>query len=390
MKKKYIDKNVLEAAEERLEYAFNEFDNIYFSFSGGKDSSVMVQLAAKVAKKMNKKFSILIIDLEAQYKMTIEHIEEVLKKLENMKVLNQVYWVCLPLSVSNGVSIFQERWTCWNEKEKEKWVRKMPENKYIINEKNNEWKWYRSDMNFNQFVKEFGKWFNQKNGGITGAGIGIRAQESLKRYSSIVSDTKNRFRNLEWTTKIKGNEEVYNFYPIYDFETEDDWGVVAKYNLLYNKIYDLMYQNGVHIHEQRLCQPYGPDQKQGLDQFKALEPETWEKVEQRVSGVNFGNIYCKTELTGVGLSRKEPEMSWQEYGLWLLQTLELVNSDVFDIYYKKIDNYFKNNDAGDEVAWKIIARAIEKNDYSMKELTKSTIKYKKNKAVNIKNKYMNI
>lgn len=41
---------------ERLEIVFNEFENIYFSVSGGKDSYVMLQLANIVAKKLNKKF----------------------------------------------------------------------------------------------------------------------------------------------------------------------------------------------------------------------------------------------------------------------------------------------------------------------------------------------
>ena len=58
MSKIYTDKNVLEAALERLEIIFNNFDNIYFSVSGGKDSSVMVQLANRVAQKLNKKFYI--------------------------------------------------------------------------------------------------------------------------------------------------------------------------------------------------------------------------------------------------------------------------------------------------------------------------------------------
>ena len=66
------EKNVLEAAMERLDIMFKNFDNIYFSVSGGKDSSVMVQLANKVASKIGKKFDVLFIDLEAQYRHTIE------------------------------------------------------------------------------------------------------------------------------------------------------------------------------------------------------------------------------------------------------------------------------------------------------------------------------
>ena len=80
MPKIYLEKNVLDATFERLEFIFDNFDNIYFSVSGGKDSSVMVQLANMVAQKKNKKFDVLYIDFEAQYKLTIKHVYE-LKRL---------------------------------------------------------------------------------------------------------------------------------------------------------------------------------------------------------------------------------------------------------------------------------------------------------------------
>ncbi len=84
MPKIYLEKNVLDSAFERLEFIFDNFDNIYFSVSGGKDSSVMVQLANMVAKKKNKQFDVLYIDFEAQYKLTISHVYE-LKKLSRYK-----------------------------------------------------------------------------------------------------------------------------------------------------------------------------------------------------------------------------------------------------------------------------------------------------------------
>ena len=52
MGKKYLEKNVLDAAIERLQIMFENFNHIYFSVSGGKDSSVMIQLANKVAKEI--------------------------------------------------------------------------------------------------------------------------------------------------------------------------------------------------------------------------------------------------------------------------------------------------------------------------------------------------
>ena len=37
-------KNVYELTQERLKMIFEEFDNIYISFSGGKDSGVLLNL----------------------------------------------------------------------------------------------------------------------------------------------------------------------------------------------------------------------------------------------------------------------------------------------------------------------------------------------------------
>lgn len=54
MSKVYLEKDVLTAALERFEYIFDHFDNVYFSFSGGKDSSIMLQLANIIAKKREK------------------------------------------------------------------------------------------------------------------------------------------------------------------------------------------------------------------------------------------------------------------------------------------------------------------------------------------------
>lgn len=51
IKKKYIEKNVYEAFEERLHFIFTEFDNIFVSFSGGKDSGLLLDLTLQFQKK---------------------------------------------------------------------------------------------------------------------------------------------------------------------------------------------------------------------------------------------------------------------------------------------------------------------------------------------------
>ena len=239
MPKIYTNKNVLDASLERFEIMFREFDNMYLSVSGGKDSSVMLQLCAMVARKINKKFSVLYIDLEAQYKHTIDHIEELMEDTKD--VVENFYWCALPLSLRNAVSVIQPKWICWDKNDKYKWVRTMPKHKCVVNEDNypKEWKWFYRGMEFEDFILYFAEWFNQIHGGKTAAGIGIRSNESLNRFRTIISDKKTKYKDYGWTTQVRIGTRplnVYNFYPLYDWETGDDWGAVAKLNLKYNYI----------------------------------------------------------------------------------------------------------------------------------------------------------
>ena len=113
--KKYQKDTVLEASRKRVEKVFDDFEKIYISFSGGKDSSVMTHLVMEEAKKRNKKVGLLIIDLEAQYKDTIIHIENMVNEYWDYIDL---HWVCIPMLLRNAVSQFEPRWICWDEDKK--------------------------------------------------------------------------------------------------------------------------------------------------------------------------------------------------------------------------------------------------------------------------------
>ena len=47
----WLDMDVFSAARLRLEEAFDAFERVYVSFSGGKDSGVVVQLALDIARE---------------------------------------------------------------------------------------------------------------------------------------------------------------------------------------------------------------------------------------------------------------------------------------------------------------------------------------------------
>lgn len=413
MPKIFIEKDVLTASFERFEYIFKNFDNYYFSISGGKDSSVMLQLAAMKARELKVKFSVLFVDFEAQYKATINHIYELIEEVSDC--VDRWYWITLPISLRNAVSVIQSKWICWDEFDRKKWVREMPVNEHIINEHNypSEWTWFYKGMEFEQFIIYFAEWFNEKHGGVTACGVAIRTDESLNRFRTVTNKSKEKFRDKNWTTRVKystHNTNTYTVFPIYDFKIADIWGVIAKYDLKYNEIYEQMYKNNVPICEQRLCQPYGDDQRKSLNQFKSLEYETWEKVLNRVHGVNFGNIYCRTSVLGMIKTEKPDNMTWQQYTVFLLESLGLYVPELRDHYYHKISiflNWYSNkkgisiSEIKDEedkklenakkvASWRRIARAIEHNDFWMKRLSFSQTKSDVKKLYELQAKYKNM
>lgn len=412
--KKYRDKNVLEAARERIEFVFEEFDHVYLSISAGKDSSVMMQLFRQEAERRGRTFDVLFVDLEAQYRATIEHMETLLDNSEH--VLGEVYWICLPLSLRNAVSQIQPKWTCWNPEKQDKWVRTMPDRDCVISNTGN-FDWFEAKMEFEHFIDGFAQWYGEIHDGSTAAGIAIRSDESLNRFRSLTSDTKSRYDGKNWTTQVMVGDSylpVYNVYPVYDWRTEDVWGFVSEYDLPFNEVYELMWKNGMSIHEARICQPYGDDQRNGLDQFRALEPETWENVLNRVSGANFGNIYARTSLLGNFSSEKPDHLDWEEYAVFLLESIGLYCPELRDHYTEKIKGFFDwfedaayedtgwTEDMGLEdvpdthpddlpkngyPSWERVAWAIERNDFWMSRLGFNQTKGGREKLEMLREKY---
>ena len=51
MMRQYTGQNVYDALQERFKLLFEEFDNIFVSFSGGKDSGILLNLALDFQQK---------------------------------------------------------------------------------------------------------------------------------------------------------------------------------------------------------------------------------------------------------------------------------------------------------------------------------------------------
>lgn len=328
--KKNCRLNVHDAAIERVQYIFNEFENIYVSFSGGKDSGVCMHLMCEEARSRNRKIGVLFIDIEAHYQMTVDYALEMMNEYKDVII---PYWVCLPMETDNSLSYDEMTWAWWETDKKDIWVREMPTMEYVINVDNNPIDYYEYKMTFEDFVAKFGNWYGK--GEKTACIVGIRTQESLNRWRAINNENKSRYKNAKYSTKVDNN--VYNFYPIFDWKTEDIWTYYGKEEKIYNKFYDLMYQAGVSINKMRIDEPFGDTAKAGLNMFKVIEPKTWVKIVGRVAGANFGNIYANTSINSAHY-KLPPGHTWESFTYFLLDTLPKKASDH---YKEKFDKFIK-------------------------------------------------
>ena len=349
-------KTVYDLAMERIKYIFDEFDHVYISFSGGKDSGVMLNLALKYLKDegLNRKITLMHLDYEAQYEMTTEYVQEM--EREYAEYLN-VYHICVPFKVHTCTSMFQKYWRPWEEDKKDIWVRELPKNAMTASD----FDFYQENMWDYEFQEKLSTWIHKREDAKkTAVLVGIRTQESLHRWRAIHKERDTYYKNLKHSKQISKN--VYNFYPIYDWKTEDIWVANAKFGFKYNRLYDLYYQAGVPIDSMRVASPFLSEGQESLKLYKVIEPHTWGKLVSRVNGVNFTGLYGGTTALGWKKITKPEHMTWKQYMEFLLDTLP---EETRNNYLSKLDTSIK--------FWKEKGGVL--SDEIIKELDDLEIKY---------------
>ncbi len=376
MAKIRLQSNVFEEAKERISWTFDNFEKIYLSFSAGKDSTVMLHMVMDEAIKRKRKIGLLLIDLEGQYKLTIDHA---IKCYDMYSKYIVPYWVCLPIHLRNAVSVFETHWKCWDENAKKSWIREIP--KDAISDVNY-FPFFHDGMEFEEFVPEFGKWFAE--GQSCACFVGIRADESLNRFRTIASKSKITKSDKQYTTKVI--DEVYNIYPIYDWKTSDIWIYHAKTGLPHNRLYDLMHKAGLKISQMRICQPYGDDQRRGLWLFHLIEPETWARVVARVNGANSGALYVgeSGNISGYRKISKPDHHTWQSFANLLINSMPPKTKLHYQNKISVFVNWWMERGYADGIpdegdyrleaekkipSWRRICKSVLRNDYWCKGLS---------------------
>lgn len=323
-------KNVLEAAQERIAFLFDNYDNIQLSFSGGKDSTALFHLINAEATKRGRKFYLYFQDQEAEYQATIDLVEWAMSQPAVIPI-----WYQVPLFMTNAVS--HEQLFLWAWGNGENWVR--DKNPLAIHEIKGRYP--------KRFYK-FNLWVGQnhaKREGRSVSIIGLRAEESPDRRFVMFGEDSELF----W---LRRKKEPHKAYPIIDWSFTDIWKYLTENNLRYNEIYNKMYMLGVPLRQMRVSNLIHEKAYKCLAELQELEPETYDKLEQRLHGVHCAGLYAREKLVYSIKDKPERFATWKQYKDFLLESIHPDLSRIFKYQWSRF------GETEDEGACKYMVKRI--------------------------------
>lgn len=298
------DKSVYELSLERIRHVYDMFDTVCVSFSGGKDSTAVLQMTLEVAKELDRlPLRVVFFDEEAIPYQT----EEYVRRVANWPEID-LEWYCLPVQHRNACSRKEIYWWPYAPEVKDKWVRPLPPEGITELEG---FPIYPPEARLT-IPDTDALLFDPVRDGNVALMMGIRAQESMTRQRAVTQKVKENYIIKYKEVTDKGN--LWRVYPIYDWRTEDVWTAPAKFDWDYNEAYDVMEMAGLSQPQQRCSPAYGEEPLQKLWTYAHCFPEIWDAMTERVHGAASAARYSTTELYGFGKRPEKPyTMSWEDY-----------------------------------------------------------------------------
>lgn len=303
-KKQYQETDVWTESLDRIRYVYDSFDKVIVSFSGGKDSTAVLNAALEVAREKGKlPLDVVFFDEEAVHPTTIEYVERVKNNPEI-----KLHWYCLEIKHRNACSNEEPYWYTWDRDKKDLWVRELPKDAITEHPR------FKKGM----MIPDFSPYLYERNEGRVAMLLGIRTEESMRRFQIIAVK-----KNDAWLAGGSTIGNQYRCFPIYDWSSVDVWNAVAKFGWDYNKTYDIYNQTKLHgaYLQQRVCPPYGEEPIRGLWLWSECFPDMWHKMVNRVPGAATAWRYGNTELYS-RVTSKPDSMKYSEYINVLLDSFE--------------------------------------------------------------------
>lgn len=299
----YSDTNVYDAAKERIRWLLDEFPDkeMVVGFSGGKDSTVVLNLAHEVYEERGiKKLRVFFLDQEIEAPMNMEYIRSVMHQpwVEPMWV--QTQYKKFGGSSGDYFYVLEEGKKWVREKEKEGTYTDI----YIPDN---------SDNQYQDAIKA-----------IVGNNVitltGVRIEESPIRRTALTAN--ERYKNITWGNV--GKDGSGTFCPIYDWRCYDVWYYIFSNKLEYCKLYNYYFTQKPLL-QCRVASFTDPKSLRDLEDIKEIEPEFYNAVLRRIKNVN-GTTQAFKPLMAYVSSLPPYFKTWSEYVHYLAEHLIVLES----------------------------------------------------------------
>lgn len=343
-------RNVFDEALVRMNFIFDEFENIFVNVSGGKDSTVVLNLALKVAEERGRlPLNVLFVDQEAEWDSVITHVREV---MNDPRV--KPYWLQIPIKLFNATSQSEPWLYCWAEGEE--WIRPKEPNAITENV-------YGTDRFKDLFDAFFAYHFPNEKAVHIG---GVRCEESPRRMLGLT--TYACYKWATWGRALDKKRGHVNLYPIYDWSYTDVWKAIHDNGWPYCPLYDAMYQYGVGINQMRVSNVHHETAISTLFYLQEIEADTWNRVTKRISGINTAG---KLGAEDYYIKGRLPFMfsSWKEYRDYLVDNLisDPEKQQIFRARFARMDVDYDGM-IGIEAMHKAQINTLMANDFEMTKM----------------------
>ena len=359
----FLENDVYEAALVRLRWLFDEFEHVIVDFSGGKDSTIMVNLALQVAEEKGRlPIDVLFIDQEAEWAAVIDYARHV---MSDPRV--NPYWLQVPIRLFNATSTAEPWLYCWEPGQT--WIREKEPNSYRENV-------YGTD----RFKPLFPAFTLHQFPHAAACHIsGVRTEESPARRLGLTS--METYKGETWGRIDDRKRGHYTFYPIYDWSYSDVWKAIHDHGWEYCRTYDYMYQYGVQPRNMRVSNVHHETAVNNLFFLQEIEAETWEKITKRIAGINtVGQLQTQWHAP-----KTLPPMfrDWLEYRDHLLDNL--IEDQALQAHYRTLFQRYESQ-YNPESYRDLVRRQIETilaNDYhgtKLSNFASANLKYLNNRG----------
>lgn len=322
----YKNVTVYEEALNRIRWLFDEFKNISVNVSGGKDSTVIFNLALIVAKEKDRlPLQVNFVDQEAEWSYTVEEIKKIMYRDDVIPK-----WYQVPFKLNNATS-FDNLWLkCWDEEHPENWLREKDPIaiKDPIPGVDLFWDFFRM-VSLNQYPDE-----------PCVKLTGIRCEESPRRTMGLTEQATYKW--VTWGKMEDKKRQHFSFHPLYDWSYRDIWKAIHDNKWHYNKIYDFQYMYGVDVTKMRVSSLFHETAVHNLFYLQEADAELYNKLTKRLQGIDTAGKFGKADY----FVTKLPHMfkDWPEYRNFLLDKLvtDKKHHDYFAKTFAEHDRKYPN------------------------------------------------